>query len=182
MPGNPGTVLGATVALVAVSAIGVSAGLQSPATASSGKLVKSWIADLTPAQKKARQTALRKCRRIDVKKRRKDCISRVERRFRPKTVDSGPPVEVLVRDKYYSPELVEIRRGGAVRWEWGTENADAHDVTLLAGPKGVSLFDFRTPSAPAVGFTFTRSFEVPGKYRFACSLHHLMRMTVEVGS
>lgn len=93
---------------------------------------------------------------------------------------SGPPVEVQVRDKYFAPELVEIKRHGSVRWVWGDENADPHNVTLLEGPSGVSTLDFQTPSSPAVGFTFRRSFKVPGSYRFACSLHHLMRMTVEV--
>lgn len=169
------------VAVVAISAIGASASVHGPTPAGAGSPPKGSTADLSPSQKKAREKALKKCRRITIEERRRACLRRVKRRFRPtEEQPTSPPVEVQVRDKYFSPELVEIKRQGVVRWVWGENNADPHDVTLLKGPRGVSPFDFQTPSSPAVGFTFTRSFKVPGTYRFACSLHHLMRMTVEV--
>lgn len=183
MPINPGKLLGATLALVAILAIGASANADgpTPAGAWAGPSTSGSVTGLSPSQKKAREKALRKCRRIAVEARRKACLRRVKRRFRQvEEQPAAPPVEVQVRDKYFSPELVEIKRHGVVRWIWGEDNADPHDVTLLKGPRGVSPFDFQTPSSPAVGFTFTRSFKVPGTYRFACSLHHLMRMTVEV--
>ena len=182
MSRRPATVLVATVALVAVSGIGASANGNTSSSQSGGAPVRAGVAfGLSPAEQKARQAALRKCRKITVKKRRQACLRRVEERFRPKPVDPGTPAEVQVRDKYFSPELVGIKRQGAVRWIWGEDNADPHNVTLLEGPKGVSPLDFQTPSSPAIGFTFTRTFKVPGIYQFACTLHHLMRMTVEVG-
>ena len=182
MPRRPATVLVATVALLAVS--GVAASASGNTSSHSGEAPSRVAAafGLSPAEQKSKQAALRKCRKITAKKRRQACLRRVEERFRPKPVDPVTPAEVQVRDKYFSPELVEIKRLGAVRWIWGENNADPHNVTLLDGPKGVSPLDFQTPSSPAIGFTFTRTFKVPGTYQFVCSLHHLMRMTVEVGN
>lgn len=181
MSRRPATVLVATVALLAVSGVVASAGVNPSSPSGRAAVPADATFGLGSAEQKAKQAALRKCRKIKVKKRRQACLRKVEERFRPKPVDPGPPAEVQVRDKYFSPELVEIKRQGTVRWVWGEDNADPHNVTLLEGPQGVSPLDFQTPSSPAIGFTFTRTFKVPGTYQFVCSLHHLMRMTVEVG-
>lgn len=175
------TTLAVAVTLAAVSALAASAAGGPTVASSERDLAGAPSTQLSPAEKKARAKALRKCRRIASRERRQACLRRVERRFGSTVAPSGPPVEVQVRDKYFSPDLVEIERNKAVRWVWSDENADPHNVTLREGPKGVSLLDFRTPTSPAVRFTFTRTFKVPGNYRFACSLHHLMTMTVEVG-
>lgn len=145
----------------------------------------SAMRELTSKQRKARAVALAKCRKVKSAKKRKACVRRVRKRFGgsstgPVAPSVGAAAEVLVRDKYFSPVEVEIPRSGSVLWLWGNENADAHNVTLLEGPKGVSPYDFETPLSPSINYTFKRSFRVPGTYRFACSLHHLMTMTVEV--
>ena len=109
-------------------------------------------------------------------------MARVNRRFgRPSLTPAGPVEVVEVRDKYFSPDQVALPRYGSIRWVWSSENSEPHDITLLSGPKGVSVYDFQTPLAPSVDYTFQRKFEVPGTYRIACSLHHLMTMKVEVG-
>ena len=177
------TALVITVALVAAPSLWPSSGI--PAAATTAK-AESSARSLGPAEKKARAQALAGCRKIDAAPKRKACIRRVNRKYRqpptnPVTPPAGPVEEVLVRDKYFFPTELVIPKGGSVLWVWGNQNADAHNVTLLGGPKGVSPYDFETPLSPSVNYTFKRRFEVPGTYRFACSLHHLMEMTVEVG-
>jgi len=141
--------------------------------------------ELGQAQRKARAVALAKCRKLKSKKRRKACLRRVKKKYRqsakkPVALPDGPVTEIQVRDKYFLPDSVETTKGGSLLWIWGTENADPHNVTLLEGPRGVSPYDFETPLSPSVNYTFKRRLSVPGTYRFACSLHHLMRMTVVV--
>jgi plastocyanin len=90
------------------------------------------------------------------------------------------PKLVQVRDYYYAPEVVTVRKGGRVRWSWGTGPTDAHDVVLYKGPRGVTKGRFRSEVASAP-FTFARTFKRPGTYKFWCSLHPTqMRMQVRV--
>jgi len=129
------------------------------------------------ARKKA--AARKKCRKIRKSARRKACLRRVARKF------ARPPVSIVaatidVRDKYFSPDVVNMRSGESIVWVWSDVNGDAHNVTLFGGPVGVSPYDFETPSAPSRNYRFERRFTVPGTYELACSLHHLMTMTVEV--
>ncbi len=181
---NAATALVATVAVFTGLILWVPAGVGSTVGKAPGPVsLDSMRSDIGSTA--ARQKALRKCRKIDGAKRRAACMRRVEKRYGktdPKPVTPAGPIEdVDVRDKYFSPTLVEIPRGGSVRWIWGDENADPHNVTLLGGPRGVSPYDFETPLSPSVNYTFKRRFTVAGTYRFACSLHHLMEMNVEVG-
>lgn len=178
------TVLVVTAALVAMPSPGFSAGGARPDPAASQ--LEFEIRGLGPAQKKARARALAKCREIQDAKKRKACVSKVKKRFarisgRPDPLPTGPVVQIEVRDKYFSPDEVELPRYGSVRWVWSSENSEPHDVTLLSGPRGVLPNEFQTPLAPSVDYELKRTFEVPGTYRLACSLHHLMTMKVEVG-
>ncbi|MFA9400626.1 MAG: plastocyanin/azurin family copper-binding protein, partial [Acidobacteriota bacterium] len=60
------------------------------------------------------------------------------------------------------------------------------DLMLISAETGEIVYstdkriDFGTPSSPAVGFEFKRTFTVPGTYQFACSIHYRMTMRVEV--
>ena len=166
--------------LFLIPAAGSSAGVDDPEAGPTTAIYRS----TESAGKAALSRALRKCRRITATGKRRACVRKAKRRFAggdPGPVIPAGPVELVdVRDKYFSPTLIEIPKGGSVHWIWGDQNADAHNVTLLAGPKGVSPYDFETPLSPSVNYTFKRSFKVAGKYSFACSLHHLMEMTVEV--
>jgi plastocyanin len=90
------------------------------------------------------------------------------------------PKLVQVRDYYYAPEVVRVRKGGRVKWSWGAGPTDAHDVALYKRPRGVRKARFRSEVASAP-FTFARTFRRPGRYRFWCSLHPTqMRMQVRV--
>ena len=92
----------------------------------------------------------------------------------------GKTANVKVRDDYYTPTNVKIKKNDKVKWSWGFINIDSHDVTLKKGPKGVKKGDFRS-IAGAVGITFTRKFTVPGTYNFYCTIHpDIMKMAVTV--
>lgn len=88
------------------------------------------------------------------------------------------PEVVKVRDDYYSPTKVKVRKGGVVKWKWGNVNTDPHDVTLKKGPKGVKKFHSLTGST---GITFKHKFKAPGRYHFFCTIHpDVMQMQVVV--
>lgn len=134
------------------------------------------------AKAKAKKRALRKCRKINRKAKRNRCIKRVRKKYSaPKVLPQGPIAATIdVRDKYFSPALVNIRTGQSILWVWNAVNADAHNVDLVGHPDGVKRLEFSTPSSPSVGFEFRRTFRVPGTYDFVCSIHYNMTMRVEV--
>jgi plastocyanin len=96
------------------------------------------------------------------------------------TLAKAKTVHVKVRDDYFSPTKVKVKKGDKVKWAWGNVNTDSHDVTLQKGPKGVKIRDFRSISG-AIGITFKRKFTVPGTYNFYCTIHpDIMKMDVVV--
>lgn len=181
----------ATSALLAMSMVG-SAGaappaLTAPLAGSSALISGAAVSGLKPAKRAAKRRALRNCRKVRKKVRRKACLKRVHRRFKVKKVKPvKPPVQgpiaatIDVRDKFFAPDAVNIRRGQSILWVWSPLNSDAHNVDLVGRPAGVRRLDFSTPNSPSVNFEFRRTFKVPGTYSFVCSIHHLMTMTVEV--
>ena len=140
----------------------------------------SATASATSGKSKAQKRALRNCRKIRKTARRKKCIKRVNRKFRPSAPVPGTTYDIEVRDKYFNPTYIEIKSGDSLLWTWPYVNKDAHNVNLDTGPTGVDRIDFATPSSPSVGFTWKRTFTVPGTYNFVCSIHKLMTMQVEV--
>ena len=93
-----------------------------------------------------------------------------------------PPVKVTVNDFYFSPTAVSIKKGGAVKWIWSSYNTYPHDVHLKQGPKGLkNKSRFSTTTTAVTDASFQRTFEVPGTYKFICTVHPSeMRMTVTV--
>ncbi len=90
------------------------------------------------------------------------------------------PKNVKVRDDFFSPTAVKVKSGKKVKWSWGNQNIDSHDVTLKSGPKGVKKSKFRSHTA-AIGYTYTKKFKKKGTYNFYCTIHpSVMLMTVEV--
>jgi len=176
-------ILIATVAL-AGSTAGATGAFASPAggeaAARSASASGSSISGSRKA--KARKRALRKCRKIEKKAKRRRCVRRVKRKYSAaKVLPHGPIAETIdVRDKYFSPAIVNIRTGQSILWVWNAVNADAHNVDLVGHPNGVDRLEFSTPSSPSVGFEFRRTFRVPGTYDFVCSIHYNMTMRVEV--
>ena len=78
---------------------------------------------------------------------------------------------VRLKDSYFSPARVTLARGSAVRFAWAGEL-----VHNLLGP-GIParLEDPVTRRRP-----FTRVFRRAGRFRFTCSIHPGMEMTVRV--
>jgi len=93
-----------------------------------------------------------------------------------------PPVKVTVNDFYFAPTAVSIKKGRAVKWIWSEFNTYPHDVHLKQGPKALkNKGRFSTTTTAVTDATFQRTFEVPGTYKFICTVHPSeMRMTVTV--
>lgn len=135
---------------------------------------------LTPAQKKAKAKALRKCRNIKAGARRKACIAKVEKKYGG-AATTAKTWQVGVWDNYYSPQDLNLKLNDSINWTWKEPNGrEAHDVGLLSGPSGVSPYDFLSSTTAVFGTKFKRRFKVPGNYSFICSLHYTMTMQVKV--
>jgi plastocyanin len=91
------------------------------------------------------------------------------------------PEKVKVKDDFYTPTSVKVKKDGKVTWSWGSGTFDQHNVTLKKGPNGVKKSKFRSQTTAAAGFKFTKKFKKPGKYNFYCTIHpDVMTMTVKV--
>jgi plastocyanin len=53
---------------------------------------------------------------------------------------------VSVADDAFAPKKLTIKKGNEINFVWKKTNYDAHNVTLLSGPKGSG-----TPSSPRSG-------------------------------
>jgi plastocyanin len=93
-----------------------------------------------------------------------------------------PPVKVTVNDFFFAPTSVTIRKGRAVRWVWSSRNEKSHDVHLKEGPGNLERKSrYSTPTTAVTDARFQRVFEVPGTYRYICTVHpKKMRMTLTV--
>jgi plastocyanin len=90
------------------------------------------------------------------------------------------PKVVKVKDNFYAPDSLRIRKGSKVKWDW-TPTFNQHNVTLRKGPNGVRKKSFRSQTSNDPSFFFTKRFKKVGKYRFYCTIHpDVMRMTVRV--
>ena len=96
------------------------------------------------------------------------------------TTPTKKPVvkNVQVRDDFYAPTKVTIKKGQQVNWIWNKANFDTHTVTLIKSPKGVNKKKFSSFQASA-GVHFKLTFTKSGTYHFRCQIHPLtMNMTV----
>lgn len=172
--------VGGSTGVASVASAAPSGSADSPAEAVSP--TSGPAAAVSGMSRSAKKRKLKKCRKLNRKSRRKACAKRVRKRYarsnRP--APSGDTVTVDVRDKYFSPDVVNIKTNDSILWVWNPVNHDAHNVNLVKGPPGVKRIDYATPSSPSINYQFKRRFPVAGTYRFACSIHYLMTMTVEV--
>jgi plastocyanin len=81
--------------------------------------------------------------------------------------------KVKVVDNFYSPTKMTIKVGDKVNFVWSPTNVETHNVTLVSGPKGVNKKQF-TSLDGSTNFHFERTFTVPGKYHFQCTIHPTM--------
>lgn len=84
--------------------------------------------------------------------------------FTTTAVAPGPPAQVQVADNFFSPQQVNIARGGSVQWTWAAA-ASTHNVTFDA-----------TPGAPAAignmsSGSETRTFNTAGTFNYTCTIH-----------
>lgn len=180
---GPARTAGAVLVILAL------AGFASAAPAAAAPAKTPSVAGTTAKSGKAasKAKALKRCRTIKSKPKRRACVKRVHRKFAPqKPVRPDQPAftgathYVEVGDDYYSPTLITIDSGDAVVWQWLAHNKDDHNVSMYEGPEGVDPFDFELGDAPAVGPDWRRVFKVKGIYLMGCSLHHLQRITIVV--
>lgn len=174
----PGILAVGLLALV-VGATGATAGASSSASNDAS------VSGLTAKQKKAKKKALKKCKKIKNAKKRKACIKKVNKKYRPKPgLPQGKTYEVDVRDDYYSPATLTIKAGDLINWVWDNSNANPHNVTISDGPKSLTetdKYNLTTPNSPATQYSFKRQLTKPGKYNFYCYLHStVMKMDVTV--
>ena len=85
-----------------------------------------------------------------------------------------------VLDDYYTPTKLTIKKGDKIKYKWGSNNGNPHNVTLQSGPKKVKKKDF-TSATGSIGVKFNRTFEKTGTYKFVCTVHpDVMKQTVKV--
>jgi plastocyanin len=86
---------------------------------------------------------------------------------------------VHIGDYYFSPHKLTVKRDTKITWKWPSLDAggDVHDVKLKKGPKGVKHFESRLTAGD---YHFTKRLTKPGTYRFVCTIHTDMRMTIVV--
>jgi plastocyanin len=72
---------------------------------------------------------------------------------------------VSVKDNFFSPHSVTIRRGGKVTWTWRGQLD--HNVRFRKVPRGAS----RRGSSTKSSGRFTRSFSKRGRYTYVCTIH-----------
>jgi plastocyanin len=90
-----------------------------------------------------------------------------------------PRKTIRIGDNFFAPASVKVKRGTLVTWRWPSfeQAGDVHDVKLKSAPRNVAKFH----SQPAASdYSFKRKLKVPGKYKFVCTLHEDMRLTIRV--
>jgi len=95
----------------------------------------------------------------------------------PATAAAPKPRKVTLADNYFLPAKMKVAKGTKITWKWGPEAYDVHDVKLKSAPKGVKKFH---SSPGTAGFSFKRTLTKPGVYKFVCTLHEEMKMTIRV--
>jgi plastocyanin len=79
-----------------------------------------------------------------------------------------------VGDNFFDPGKLTIKKNDKVSWNW--IGAERHNVTKAKGPG--KFFESETTDEP--GVNFSKKFKKTGKYKFICTLHSEMQMTVKV--
>jgi plastocyanin len=85
---------------------------------------------------------------------------------------AGTTKTVSVKNNAFSPSTVSLKKGSKVSWKW-TQGGVSHNVTPAAGGAG-------SKTTSKKGYTFTKTFSKAGTFRYVCTLHSSMKMTVRV--
>ena len=84
---------------------------------------------------------------------------------------------VTVNDNFFLPAEMKVKRDTVVVWKWPNDSGDVHDLKLVNKPKGVKGWH---SDLAAVGYSYKRKLTVPGRYRFICTMHEDMEMSITV--
>jgi len=79
---------------------------------------------------------------------------------------------VSVKNNSFSPKTVNTKKGDKVVWKW-TQGGVPHNVTPASGSGG-------SKTSSKKGFTFSKSFSKAGTFRYVCTIHSSMKMSVKV--
>ena len=85
---------------------------------------------------------------------------------------AGSSKTVSVKNNSFSPKTVNVKKGGKVVWKW-TQGGVPHNVTPANGSPG-------SKTSSKKGYTFTKAFPKAGTFRYVCTIHSSMKMTVKV--
>ena len=85
---------------------------------------------------------------------------------------AGSAKTVSVKNNAFSPGSVTIAKGGKVTWKW-TQGGVPHNVTPAKGGAG-------SKTSSKKGFTFTKTFTKAGTFKYVCTIHPSMKVTVKV--
>jgi len=111
----------------------------------------------------------------------------------PATGVAGKTKKVKVKDDFYTPTSLSIKKGKKVAFKWAKGNANPHNVKLRKAPSGVKLN--KQPCSKSTGkitkcnysqtgrsgINFTPTFNKKGTFKFHCTIHPTtMKMTVKV--
>jgi plastocyanin len=86
------------------------------------------------------------------------------------------PTEVLVKDNFFKPKQVTIKKGSRVTWRW--KGSDLHNVAVKR-PGSSKVAD---RSRLKISGTYTYRFGRTGTWRAVCEVHDKMTMKVIVRS
>ena len=84
---------------------------------------------------------------------------------------AGSSKTVSVKNNAFSPGSVAIAKGGKVTWKW-TQGGVPHNVTPASGAG--------SKTSSKKGFTFSKTFSKKGTFKYHCTIHSSMKMTVKV--
>lgn len=85
-------------------------------------------------------------------------------------VEVGPDEEYAFRPG--TDEPLRIDPGTTVRFDW---RSDTHNVAVESVPDGADWTGHE--SVEDAGFTYSHSFDVPGRYEYVCTPHEALGMT-----
>jgi plastocyanin len=84
---------------------------------------------------------------------------------------AGSTKTVSVKNNAFSPTSVSIHKGDKVTWKW-TQGGVPHNVTPASGSG--------SKTSSKKGFTFSKTFSKKGTFKYVCTIHSNMKVTVKV--
>ena len=85
---------------------------------------------------------------------------------------AGSSKTVAVKNNAFSPKSVKIHKGDKVVWKW-TQGGVSHNVTPASGGTG-------SKTTSKKGATFSKTFSKAGTFKYVCTIHSSMKVTVKV--